>query len=126
MSTPYVVKGATLACSLGSSPSALHVDEIGQAKISGMPMATVEDFTSSNIKPFGTCNVSVPPPPCVPNCREWLGGKATVLSVGVPCLLETCVTLCFTNGGMVSITDNGQGPGMASTPELRASRTAQG
>ena len=120
MATPYVVKGATLECQFGSAPSELHVDDGDRAQINFLPMATVEDHNGENILPFGSCSSLLSG--CVPNCIEWISGKSTVLNEGIPSLLETDITICVSGGGVVSITDNGQGDGMVSTPELREYR----
>ena len=119
MSTPYVVSGAILECSLGTKPSVLRIEDTRSVRISGESIAIIEDFTSESIGSFVNCRVSVPPISCAPNCVKWREGKDSVLSIGVPSLLETSITICLTGGGIVSIRRNGQGEGMVSTPELR-------
>ena len=54
--TKLVVQGATLACSMGSSPSKLSVAPTNETYGGSSPAATVQDMKPvTNLAPFGMC-----------------------------------------------------------------------
>lgn len=106
----YVVNGAQLECTLGVAPSVLTVLPQHRAQLTGEFQANISDCIGFvNIAPFGACTVTSPPKPCTPACPIWIGGKADLLLDGLPALLDTDTAVCAAGGGMVSITDSGQG-----------------
>lgn len=115
--------GATLMCSMGTTPSALLV--LPQNRVFGTtPIANVLDHKPLvNVLPFALCrspaNPAVAaataaalgvltPMPCVPvTPAPWIVGVPTVLVGDVPALDMSSTLLCAW-GGLISITNPGQ------------------
>ncbi|SDE50190.1 protein of unknown function [Pricia antarctica] len=102
----YVVEGAILECTLGTTPGEMIVTSQQKVKIGGKLKATCEDKIP---KPpfFGSCTCSSPNPPCSPVFKEWqqtskgstMGDKTFLMANSkVPC----------EKGGLVTIKDVGQ------------------
>ena len=107
-SDSYVVRGAKTRCSLGTSSSHLDLKTCHGVYLHDKPQMNVMDFIpEANIQPFGTCLVSKAP--CTPAITgPWQQGKNNVLIEGQPALLNTSTNFC-TMGGIITITNNGQG-----------------
>jgi hypothetical protein len=102
----YVVHGAKMSCTSGSSASLLVIPNSHGVYLKGQPQLNIKDYKpGSNIKPFGTCKKLKGP--CSPATSPWIGGKEDVLIEGAPALLNTCINACKV-GGAISITDDGQ------------------
>jgi hypothetical protein len=109
MTEKYVVDGAQLKCSLGVSPSKLIVLPDRKEILTGKYKANITDCKPANIPPFGACKITSPPKPCTPACIIWLGGKFDHKLQGIPALLDSCKVMCMAGGGIIEITDCGQG-----------------
>ena len=125
--TSLVVNGAVIACSMGTTPSALTVTPIPPApKGTGMQVAVVSDAVpGTNIASFGMCmsmaNPAVQaattaaqgvftPAPCVPaTSPPWTPGSLAVKVAGVPALPQNAVCNCAWLG-VVSVASPGQLP----------------
>lgn len=109
MAEKYVVDGAQLECSLGVSSSNLVVLPDRIEKLTGKRMANITDCKPTNIPPFGACKISSPPKPCTPLCLVWLGGRFDHKVQGADALLDSSKVACIAGGGMIGVTDCGQG-----------------
>ena len=107
----YVVQGACLRCTLGTAPSNLNMPISHGIFLNGKAQCNVTDrITMVNIMPFGTCNISAPPPPCVPAvAMNWVNNKDTNLIIDNAEALESNANAFCSVGGIISITDSGQG-----------------
>lgn len=105
----YVVDGATLSCSLGTSKSKLKLPVGHGVFIRNKKQANVSDIKSmSNINSFSNCLRSSPPPVCTPAVSiPWLNGKDDVIVDNNKALLNTSIAICSC-GGIISITNDGQ------------------
>jgi hypothetical protein len=122
-----VVQGATLMCSMGSSPSKLSVLPTN-ATFEGTtnPAATVQDMKPTvNLAPFGMCQSPInpqvsaatsaaagvlTPQPCVPAAAgPWTpGSKSVAITGGGPAMLsDACQCFCQW-GGRIQVQDAGQ------------------
>lgn len=123
MST-YVVQGAKLKCSFGSSESNLQIPVDHGIYINDKPQGNIMDFKPNfNIMPFGMCSSLANPAvaaataanygvlqkmPCIPvTTIPWMPGKMDVLIKGCPAMLNTCKTMCMW-AGVITISDDGQ------------------
>lgn len=114
-----VTNGAILQCSFGVAPSSLLVLPTTKALCSGMPAATIMDYTPfKNILPFGMCHsIANPtvaaataaalgvlsPMPCIPCLSApWTPGNPTILIGGSPALSQDSKLMCPW-GGIISI-----------------------
>jgi hypothetical protein len=122
-----VVHGATLACSMGSSPSSLSVLPTNETYGGTVPAATVQDMKPEvNLAPFGLCSSPLnpqvaaataaaagvlTPQPCIPAAAgPWTPGSTSVGIVGPagpPVLSDACQCLCQW-GGCIEVEDAGQ------------------
>jgi hypothetical protein len=121
-----VVHGATVACSMGSSPSKLMVAPTNGTYGGTNPVATVQDMKpTTNLAPFGVCRSPInpqvatatsaaggtlSPQPCVPAAAgPWAPGSKSVAITGAgPAILsDTCQCLCQW-GGRIQVQDAGQ------------------
>jgi hypothetical protein len=120
-----VVHGATLACSMGASPSKLAVAPSRDTSFgTTAPAATVGDTQPSvNLAPFGMCSSPsnpqvaaataaalgvLTPQPCVPAVAgQWTPGAKTVEVAGVAVLSDACRCACQW-GGTIQVQDAGQ------------------
>ena len=123
-----VVHGATVACSMGSSPSTLTVLPINGVSFgASAPAATVQDMKPTvNIAPFGMCQSplnpqvasataaaagTLTPQPCIPAATApWMPGSTSVAIVGPagPTMLsDACKCICQW-GGTIQVQNPGQ------------------
>lgn len=120
-----VVNGALLACSFGTTPSALSVLPAGQpVQGSSQLVARISDQAPNvNIAPFGMCTTPsnpqvaaatsaaqgvLTPQPCIPvTVAPWAPGSPTVSVGGTPALTSDSRCMCAW-GGSISITSPGQ------------------
>jgi len=122
-----VVQGATLACSMGSSPSTLSVLPTNETYGGSNPVATVQDMKPQvNLAPFGMCQSPLnpqvaaataaaagvlTPQPCIPAASgPWTPGSKSVAIAGPagPALLnDACQCVCQW-GGQIKVQDPGQ------------------
>lgn len=124
MSDTYVCSGATMRCTMGTSPSTLTVLPTRTVYLKGKPQANISDHTTIvNLAPFGLCrSMGFPqtaaataaalgvltPTPCMHNTpKPWSGGKDDVLVKGQPALLSSSTCQCMW-GGTISLVTNGQ------------------
>lgn len=105
----YVVEGATLSCSLGSSLIKLQIPKDHLVYINGKRRANIADHLGGeNILSFGSCKRAYPPPSCImATVMKWINGKESVLIDGEPALTDKSVNLCAC-GGVIRIVDDGQ------------------
>jgi hypothetical protein len=113
----WVVDGAVLACTMGTTPSQLGVPPRLMDNVEGKPKATIMDHKPVvNIKPFGMCicpaNPQVAaataaalgvltPQPCQPmTSAPWMPGNMVVSIEGEPGLDDTCKLLCNWTGSI--------------------------
>jgi hypothetical protein len=122
-----VVNGATLVCSMGTSPSTLSVLGTNATYGGTNPAATVQDMKPQvNLAPFGMCQSplnpqvaaataaaagALTPQPCLPAASgPWAPGSKSVAIVGPagPALLSaTCQCVCQW-GGTIQVQEAGQ------------------
>lgn len=104
----YVVRGAKMSCSKGTSSSQLNLPQCHGVYLKDKPQLTIMDYKpGANIMPFGNC-MRPKMPPCKPGISgPWAKGKADVLIDGQQALLSTSTNFC-TQGGVIKITDDGQ------------------
>lgn len=124
MADSYVCSGATMKCSMGTSPAKLTVLPSRTVFLTGQPMANISDhLTKVNLAPFGLCrSLGFPataaataahhghltPRPCIHNTPfPWMGGKNDYIVKGDPALLKSSTCSCLW-GGTISIIDDGQ------------------
>jgi len=122
----WVVDGAMLACTMGTTPSQLGVLPVRQTSLGGKPKATIMDFQPQvNIRPFGMCispaNPQVAaataaalgvltPQPCMPaTVTPWTPGNRVVSIQGQPALDDTCTCQCLW-AGTITVSFAGQVP----------------
>jgi hypothetical protein len=121
-----VVSGATLACSMGSSPAKLSVLPTNETYGGSNPAATVQDMKATvNLTPFGMCQSPInplvatataaalgvlTPQPCIPAAAgPWTpGSKSVAITGGGPAVLsDACKCVCQW-GGTIQVQDAGQ------------------
>jgi hypothetical protein len=113
----YVVEGATLECSLGTSKSKLATRSRKRIYINDHLQANVKDCKANyNVKSFGRCCRRSKKPKCTPSFgTRWIGGKDDVIVDGAPALLSTATLKCK-YGGTIKISDSGQSERSDKTP----------
>jgi hypothetical protein len=119
-----VVNGATLACSMGSTPAKLSVLPTNSTYGGELPAATVQDMKPMvNVAPFGMCSSPsnpqvaaataaamgvLTPQPCLPMITApWTPGSKTVTIGDLVALNDTCQCVCQW-AGQIQIQDPGQ------------------
>lgn len=124
MADSYVCSGATMRCSMGTSPAKLTVLPSRAVFLTGQPMANISDHVpNTNLDPFGCCcslgfpataaataanNGILTPMPCKHNTPDhWENGKDDYFIKGEPALLRSSICQCKW-GGTISIVDDGQ------------------
>ena len=129
MSDSYVCSGATMRCTMGTSPANLTVLPLRTVFLTGQPMANISDHKSMvNLAPFGLCrSLGFPPTasataaahghltpmPCMHNTpAPWMGGKMDYLIKGQPALLKSCKCQCMWGGTISLVTDGQVGEGV--------------
>jgi len=106
----YVVRGAALKCSLGTSTDVLNLPVCHGVYLRGKAQCNITDSRSGkNILSFGACRRSTPPPACIPSIGcDWSNHYSTKLRIeGEEALIEDAHTFCAM-GGVIKITNNGQ------------------
>lgn len=105
----YVVEGAVLTCSLGTKTSKLGVPLSHGSMINGKKQANIADCKSnSNIRSFGSCKRTSPPPSCSPFViLNWMKSKSKI-KVGTKVALTSNCYACCLCGGIIKIKDDGQ------------------
>jgi hypothetical protein len=121
----YVVAGAVLSCSYGSTKSKLQAPFSHGVYSRGKAQLNIMDYKPNiNIMPFGLCGSMANPAvaaataanngvltrmPCTPVVTmPWMNGKQNVLIAKHPALLNKCTNQCM-YAGTISIVDDGQG-----------------
>ncbi|MEC0212783.1 DUF4280 domain-containing protein [Paenibacillus ehimensis] len=124
MSSSYVVEGASLQCSYGSTNSNLKTPAGRKIAINDKLQGNVQDFKPEiNIPAFGLCSSLSNPEvasataanqgqlkkmPCKPVITmPWLDGKTDVLVDHYPALLNCSTNLCMWCG-KITIVNDGQ------------------
>lgn len=119
-----VVTGATMKCTMGTTPSQLKATTNLTVQMGGMPACVIADAAPIvNVGSFGMCtslaNPAVAaataaamgvltPQPCMPSVAgSWIPNQTTVLVGGQPCLTLGCSCIC-TYAGTISIVNPGQ------------------
>jgi len=109
-----VCTGATLQCSMGTTPATFAASGIQTS--AGSPVGVVTDVTAANVPPFGMCvspsNPQVAsahsPQPCLPVLvSPWSPGSAQVTISEVSALDDSSECAC-TWGGVVTMSAAGQ------------------
>jgi hypothetical protein len=115
-----VVTGATLQCSMGTTPSTFAAS--GTAVSAATPAGVITDTGPGSVAPFGLCQSpanpqvaaataaaggTLTPQPCQPVLTPWTPGAAQVSVGGVPALDDTSQCSCAW-AGMITVTDAGQ------------------
>lgn len=115
-----VVTGATLQCSLGTTPSSFAAS--GTAVSASAPAGVISDTSPANVPPFGLCQSPanpqvaaataaasgvLTPQPCQPVLTPWTPGSAQVTIGGVPALDASSQCSCAW-AGMISVADPAQ------------------
>ncbi len=120
-----VTAGAMCSCTFGAAPSALNITPESKAMGCSKPAGNILDNKPNvNIMPFGMCsNPANPqvaaataaalgvltPQPCMPvTAAPWMPGCPTVLVGNKPALTDSCKLMCSW-GGVISVTNPGQG-----------------
>lgn len=110
MGKKYVVDGATLSCSLGSSTTKLKVPSHRHIYMTGKRMANKLDVNLIEhcIGSFGVCSRSSPPPQCIFDIvLPWQDTQEDVFGAKQDGVLETSWTYCVC-GGKIKIVETGQ------------------
>jgi len=106
----YVVRGASISCSLGTAKDVLNLPISHGVYHKGKAQLNVADSVpGKNIISFGCCKKSSPPPPCTPAiCMKWINYMDTKLIIDNEKALLKDATLTCMSGGIISIDDDGQ------------------
>lgn len=102
----YLVDGAKLQCTLGTSPGKLTVISQQKLDIQGKLQATGKDKL---LEPpfFGSCTCKSPNPPCSPALQDWqMPGKKTGMD-NEDFILDDSQIQC-SQGGMITVLDANQ------------------
>jgi hypothetical protein len=106
-----VCQGALCKCPLGDAPVPLTVTSQQVVRISGMPVATIQDSApGTNIPPFGTCKTltasasGVPTPCAFAPVGMWAPGSMVKKINNIPVLTDSSVLTCGI-GGVVTISN---------------------
>ncbi|HEV7267467.1 MAG TPA: DUF4280 domain-containing protein [Falsiroseomonas sp.] len=120
----WVVDGAALMCTMGTTPAAIGVPPRLMDRVMAKPKAAIMDHKPSvTIKPFGMClspanpqvaaataaalGVLTPQPCQLMTAVPWMPGNLVVSIEAEPGLDDTCKCLCNW-AGMISVTFAGQ------------------
>ncbi|BAU27218.1 uncharacterized protein DUF4280 [Aneurinibacillus soli] len=103
----YVVVGAVLCCTMGSTPSQLQLPCSYGLYIKGKPQMSIMDYQPHvNVLPFGICAKGMP---CSPSLfMPWINGISNKSVGDFPSLSNQSITLCA-SGGIIQIQEDGQG-----------------
>lgn len=99
----FVVHGAKLKCTMGSSSGSLTVKST-KVKGCSSPMANKLDCTMKNIPSFGICKITKVS--CVPATIPW-NTSSTVNVRGAPAVNASCSIECACSG-KITVSDPGQ------------------
>jgi Domain of unknown function (DUF4280) len=116
-----VCTGATLQCSLGTTPATFSATGIQVS--AGSPAGVVTDTAAANVPDFGLCqspsnpqvasataaaqSATLIPQPCQPVLSQWSPGSAKVTIGGTAALGDSSQCTC-TWGGVVTVSAAGQ------------------
>jgi hypothetical protein len=115
-----VVTGATLQCSMGTTPSTFAAS--GTAVSATTPAGVITDTGPGNVPPFGLCQSPanpqvatataaasgvLTPQPCQPVLSPWTPGAARVFVGAVPVVDDASQCTCAW-AGVITVTDAGQ------------------
>jgi Domain of unknown function (DUF4280) len=115
-----VVTGATLQCSMGTTPSTFAAS--GTAVSATAAAGVISDTGPGSVPPFGLCQSpanpqvaaataaasgTLTPQPCQPVLTPWTPGAAQVSIGGVPALDDASQCSCAW-AGIITVTDAGQ------------------
>jgi Domain of unknown function (DUF4280) len=115
-----VVTGATLQCSMGTTPSTFAAS--GATVSATAPAGVITDTGPGSVPPFGLCQSpanpqvaaattaaggTLTPQPCQPVLTPWTPGAAQVSVGDVPALDDASQCSCAW-AGMITVTDAGQ------------------
>lgn len=103
----YLVRGATLKCSMGSSESKLNLPVCHGVYAKKKPLMNKNDFTPmKNVMPFGTCKVTKGP--CSPaTSGPWLKEHGETIITDAESITMDSLLVC-TVGGIIEPTKSGQ------------------
>ncbi|BAU27216.1 uncharacterized protein DUF4280 [Aneurinibacillus soli] len=103
----YVVAGAVLCCTMGSTPSQFQLPCSYGLYIKGKPQMSIMDYQPHvNVLPFGICAKGMP---CSPSLfMPWINGISNKSVGDFPSLSNQSITLCA-SGGIIQIQEDGQG-----------------
>lgn len=106
-SEEYLVRGATLKCSMGSSPSKLNLPVCHGVYAKKKPVMNKMDFAPmKNIMPFGACKVTKGP--CVPAIGgPWLKAHEETIITDAASITMDSFLVC-TIGGIIEPKKSGQ------------------
>ncbi|SHG57359.1 protein of unknown function [Fodinibius roseus] len=116
MSRKYVLDGACLQCTMGSTQGKLTVTSQTKLHAQGKKIATDQDVQVAPT--FGSCKTSSPPPPCVPDLQPWnkTGKKAAMGDKRF--VMEDSMTHC-SKGGVVTVKEHTQKAGGGGPTQVR-------
>ena len=103
----YVVRGAVMRCSKGSSPICINLPASHGSYAKGKPiMIKTDNAVGANIGSFGVCKCTMIP--CCPAfLGDWMFCKEDTLIKGIPALLKTSMLICA-KGGAITFETDGQ------------------
>lgn len=106
MARSYVVEGAQLVCTLGTSPGKITVTSQQNLSIDGKFKATNKDKL---LEPpfFGSCACKSPNPPCSPTFQEWQIPSKKASMGDMTFLMDDSKIQCA-QGGLITIKDVNQ------------------
>ena len=100
-----VCNGASLQCSLGSTPSILNVDP-KSVQVENTSICTESDAKPyKNIQTFGICSLTGLP--CTPITSSWTNASKIVMAGNESVVLESSTVICSI-GGLITVTSAGQ------------------
>ena len=106
-----VVTGGTAQCTFGTLPGMIAAGAQKKVLIDGKPVATIMDFNTQCITPFGLCttltNPAVQAATTLVPAGTWKPTKVTVQAGGSPVLTNECQGTCV-YGGCIAVTNPGQ------------------
>ncbi|VBB09032.1 Hypothetical protein LUCI_4318 [Lucifera butyrica] len=107
MDIRYVVRGGTVQCNRGSTPTRLNLPKSHGVYVNGKAVFNDKDQAADvNVMPFGTCGVT--DGPCHPILFPvWKATKEDTLIKGRPAVISQSYLSCAV-GGTITITKDGQ------------------
>jgi len=103
----YVVRGAVMRCSQGTTPICINLPASHGSYAKGKPiMIKTDRMVGANIGSFGVCKCTMTP--CSPAIlSDWMIVKEDTLINGIPALLKTSMLICA-KGGIITFETDGQ------------------